>query len=244
MNPYRQYQPIAAVWVEQAWKFGHDLEAHYAAGGSPNSAAVTGPWKVDHVDFARSKAGEVAVAAFFGLDPAMALKWIANHPDDGHDLALPILGFDLLIDVKASNPEGNLIWPQTKNGFFWDVNFHVLMSASVERHGDDLSQVWIEGFCTKREFYQHKRIADGTSSPRLSPGTWYLPKRCLHPLQRGPLTYPHELMAQTLVEMLACQTKPVELPRIDSPAMAIKNGMVREFITGQIELPLPGEAAP
>jgi hypothetical protein len=120
----------------------------------------------------------------------------------------PVFGFELLIDVKASAPNDNLIWPLTKNGFYWDKNFHVLMAASVEPL--DLSQVWIEGFCTKREFHQHKRIADGISSPRLTAGTWWLPKRCLHPLQRGPLTYPHELMAQTLVEMLACQTKPVE----------------------------------
>jgi hypothetical protein len=238
MNPYRQHQPIAAHWVERAWQFGRDLEAHYAAGGSPNSAAVTGPWPIGAEEFAHSKAGEVAAAVFFGFDPAMVLSWKGDRPDGGHDLVLPILGFELLIDVKASDPPKNLIWPATKNSFYWDVNFHVLLSVSVDP--DDISQTWIEGFCTKREFYQHKRIADGISSPRLTAGTWWLPKNRLHPLPRSPLTYPHEVLGQTLMTMLACQTKPVEPPpRIDSPGLAINEGLVMEFVTGQLD-----EAAP
>jgi hypothetical protein len=101
-----------------------------------------------------------------------------------------------------------------------------MLAVSVDRHDDDLSQTWIEGFVTKREFYLHKRIADGINRPRLTKDTWYLPKKCLHPLPRGQRLLPHELLARTLIEMMACKTKPAEA------ASAIKNNTVAEFVTG------------
>jgi hypothetical protein len=207
MNPYRQYQPIAGVWVERAWQFARDLKKHRDNGGSPNSVAVTGPWNAGVEEFALGKVGEVAGATFFGLDPASALRWtVDDGPDDGYDFALPLLGFDLLVDVKASAPASNLIWPQTKNSFYWDKNFHLMLAVSVEKN---LSENWIEGFVTKREFFQHKKIANGVDAPRLTQGTWYLPKKCLHPLPRDARIFPHELLAQTLVAMVACKTKPI-----------------------------------
>jgi hypothetical protein len=207
MNPERQYQPIAAVWVERAWQFGHELKDHRDNGGSPASVAVTGPWEVGVAEFALGKAAEVGAACFFGLDPELALLWnVENGPDDGFDLALPLFGVELLLDVKGSAPAGNVIWPQTKNSFYWEKNFHLMLGVSVDPN--DLSQTWIEGFVTKREFYLHKRIADGVTAPRLTADTWYLPKKCLHPLPRGQRTLPHERLAQTIVEMMAGKTRP------------------------------------
>jgi hypothetical protein len=226
MNPQRQYQPIAATWVERAWQFGHDLKAHRDNGGSPRSVAYTGPWKVGVEEFALGKAAEVGCATFFGLDPERAVQWcVEDGPDGGYDVVLPVLNFDLLIDVKGSAPDGNVLWPLTKNGIYWSKNFHVMLGASVDP--EDLSQVWIEGFVTKREFFAHKRTADGVASPRLTAGTWYLPKRCLHPLPRDRRALPCETLAQTLIEMLTCKDEP-----LNGVARAIKNHTVAEFVTG------------
>jgi hypothetical protein len=209
MNPQRQYQPIAAVWVERCWQFGRELKAHRDNGGSPQSVAFTGPWKVDVEEFALGKAAEVSSATFFGLDPERAVGWnVEDGPDGGYDLALPLLTLDVLIDVKGSEPSGNLIWPLTKNGIFWSKNFHVMLAASVDPA--DLSQCWIEGFVTKREFHAHKRIADGVASPRLTRDTWYLPKKCLHPLPRDRRLLPREILTQTLIKTMACKNEPTD----------------------------------
>jgi len=209
MNTRRRYQPISARQVDYCWDFGERLKAHYARGGSPNSRTVSGPWQADQREFALGKAAEVSAALFFGFDPnpgpRCPIKWsVDDGPDGGSDL----IAENIRVDVKGSTPKGNLIWPLTKNGFYHAKRFDILLAVSVaERPIEDLSQCWIEGFVTKQEFFDRKKIAGADAGPRLTPGTWYLEKQFMRPLNGNKA--PVDLLVDSLLQVAAPPTVPV-----------------------------------
>lgn len=173
MNKNRKFQAIPAALVERCRDYGETVNAHR----SQNSLAVSGPWGADRDPVRQmwGKLGEVACALYFGLDPNSAVSWI-YRPDSGNDIKLPS---NLLADVKTTMPWGNLVWPKTLNHIFWEKRFDLLISVSLDQWGD-LGRFWIEGYVSKREFFERKLIADGVSKPKLDKDTWYMPKRDLY----------------------------------------------------------------
>lgn len=169
--------------VEKCRKFGKELEAHYLADGSPQSAkyafcVIGKPGELDAERFAISKMGECAAAVVFFV-PFTEIKFtVEDGPDDGFDFSF--LG--IRADVKTTKPHHNLIWPVTLNDAYQPKKFDVLVSVSYEKlPPDDSNAFWVDGWVTKADFLENKSIAEGRHvRPYLYEGTWYLSKR--HPV--------------------------------------------------------------
>ena len=154
-----------------------DLVAHYAAGGSPDSAErdrATGAPNQNPIRQAHGKIGEAAVAIHFGLDVETAVKWDVGFPDRGKDITL---ANGVRLDVKTTLPSFKLLWSKEINDLYWQKEFpDVLVSVSIEEK--DGPSCHIEGWITKGGFYQHKQISDGMTC-RLERGTWNVDKSIL-----------------------------------------------------------------
>jgi hypothetical protein len=175
MNRNRKLVQVPQCYVDRGRQFGLDLVAHYAAGGSPNSRARSGDRGTESNPIlqAHGKIGEAAAAIYFDLDVGTAVKWQIGYPDNGTDITLTN---GVRIDVKTTLPPFRLIWSKDINDLYWQKQFDVLVSVSIEE--EDWSCCHIEGWITKGGFYRHKQIADGLNC-RLQPGTWNVDKGIL-----------------------------------------------------------------
>lgn len=181
-------QPVPSDLGDCCARFGRALVAHYANGGSPRSRECA----IDDADKnpvlqTLGKVGEVAAALYFRLDPATAIRWDVSYPDSGTDIVLPN---GIRVDVKASYPPFKLIWPLTKNEFYSEKQFDVLLSVTVDDR--DFSQCFIDGYITKAGFFKNKLIARPDIS-RLIPGTWFVDKRTLSDPRELLLAAPPDL---------------------------------------------------
>lgn len=112
----RVYQHVDRVWVGQSRSFAERLIQHYAAGGSPQSRAVSGHRGTES-DLRRQwqgKTGECAFALHIGQDPSTAVKW-GMDPDKGADVRLPD---GQSVDVKTTPPRYKLIWSNNVNDLY------------------------------------------------------------------------------------------------------------------------------
>jgi hypothetical protein len=168
----KRFIAVPAQWVERSRTYGHQLAAHYAAGGSPRSRSRSGNRGTESnpTRLGQGKVGEVAVALYFGLDPEKAVKW-AMYADQGDDVLLPCA---LLADVKTTFPHYNLIWSNNVNDLYMQKVFHIIIAVSTIEN--NWQHCWLDGFIDKMAFFAAKRIADGKGKPRLEPGTWWMPK--------------------------------------------------------------------
>jgi hypothetical protein len=171
MNRHRRYVLIPDTLVKRGLLWGEKLVAHYAAGGSPQSRAVSGDrgTEKDPLRQARGKIGEVAVAILFGKNPLTDMKWNLA-PDQGSDIRSPS---GLLVDVKTTFPPYKLIWSRTINDLYHQKMFDALVSVSID--SENYSKCWVEGWISKENFFKEKQIADGINSG-LEKGTWFVDK--------------------------------------------------------------------
>ena len=171
MNPAREYVFVSRPLVDRGLKFGRDLAAHYAAGGSPRSRARSGDrgTECNPLRLAQGKIGECALAIVALLDPDVSVRWDVRYADCGWDLEL--LG-GTLVDVKTTFPKYKLIWSRNVNDLYEEKHFSILVSVSIDPN--DFCKCWVEGWVTKREFLARKAIADGANG--LEPGTWFMEK--------------------------------------------------------------------
>lgn len=170
-NPHRKRLELEQRWIDRCQSYAIALVAHYKAGGSPNSLAVSGgrgtEYNVERQTL--GKIGEVACAIFFGLDPEIAVKWELK-PDRGSDVILPN---EMRVDVKTTVPHYKLIWSRTVNHLYESKEFDLLIAVSVD--SVDRRICWIEGYMPKAMFLKRKHIADGKNSG-LEIGTWFMDK--------------------------------------------------------------------
>lgn len=117
---------------------------------------------------AQGKIGEVALVLYFGEDPFALLNW-EMKADDGSDLIGPL---NHLIDVKTTFPHYKLIWSNNVNDLYWKKRFDTLVGVSIDEA--DFTKTWIEGWVSKADFFERKKIANNGSG--LEPGTWYFEK--------------------------------------------------------------------
>lgn len=181
MNPHRKSVMLWPSLVKRCRKFGDDMAAWYATPegkaspsrsrsgdrGTESNAALLG----------QSKAGECAVAIFCGLPPKTAVKWSVGKADGGADMRLRD---NAKPDVKTTESwKRFLIWSRNVNDLFRSKQFDLLISVSINER--DWSECWIEGFVSKQEFWQRKRIADGGRIGKgLERGTYFMDKAELH----------------------------------------------------------------
>jgi hypothetical protein len=179
MNRNREHVAVQPLLVDAGLKYGRDIVAHYANGGSPRSRSRSGDRGAESNPIlqAQAKIGEAAFALLCGLDPRKAVKWTVDHADCGWDV---VLDDGRRVDVKTSIPRYNLIWNRDVNDLFYEKQFDVLVSVSIDPN--DFSQCWIEGWITKVEFYAKREIADGTNSG-LELDTWFMNKGDLWPIK-------------------------------------------------------------
>ena len=174
MNPHRRFVDIGAALAWEAKAFGHELVAWYAADKSRTERSGIWGGELDPVRIGISKAGEYAVAKLFGRDPARAVKRdTSKGPDKGSDVRCSPT---LRADVKAT-AAGKLyaVWSLAVNDLYWEKVFDVLIACSVD--DKDWSRCWVEGWLSKKAFFEKKLVADGKNDEgRLTPGTWFLPK--------------------------------------------------------------------
>lgn len=165
---------LPADIADRCRDFGHRLAAHYAAGGSPRSRAVSYRGvEANPRLLARGKMGECIFCCELGFDPLRHLDWSADRADRGWDF-----GEDLHVDVKATHMGGRrLIWPKGKNDIFTATRQDVLILVKV----DDDGAGFTVGFVLKEDFAREKRIAD-RGGP-LDPGTWYMDMADIPPIE-------------------------------------------------------------
>lgn len=162
-------------YVERCIRFGVDMVAWYASeqGARSRSASVSGYgvqtcWRRQ----GQAKIGEVAAALYYGLDPNVAVNWQVGRGGDG---GADITALGVRCDVKTTLPDRNVIWPKKKNHLFLQKKFDVILAVTSDQI--DFGACCIEGWISKRDFFEKKLIADGSpGQPRLDPGTWYLPR--------------------------------------------------------------------
>jgi len=171
----RRYVHVEGQWVQRCWQYGQWLVQHYASGGSPNSRAVSGSRGTEsNVERQmQGKLGEVAVALYCSYAPGTHVKWERAGGDAGFDLLIR----STKVDVKTTFPPFKLIWSNTVNNLWTQKRFDALVSVSVER--GDWENCYIEGWISKREFFNKKQIADGCNC-NLEKGTWFMDKRELN----------------------------------------------------------------
>jgi hypothetical protein len=174
VNSNRRFQKIPNLWCLRCADYARAIVKHYAAGGSPNSLAVSGERGTESnvKRQAQGKFGECALALFLGLDPEHAVNWQMT-PDKGTDI---VLADGIRVDVKTTFPPFKLIWSNSINGLYEKKLFDVLVSVSIIQ--DHFAQCWIEGWITKGAFLKHKKIASG-SNGGLETGTWFVEKSSL-----------------------------------------------------------------
>lgn len=177
MNPHRRFVDIGPHYAREARAFGQELVAYYASPEGQRSASRsrTGNWgaELDPIRLGQSKAGEYAVAILFGLNPELAVKRNVGHADQGTDVRCSPT---LRADVKTT-PDGKLyvIWSKEVNDLYWQKTFDVLISVSIDNI--DWSRCWVEGWVSKKTFFDKHLVADGTNDEgRLTPGTWFARK--------------------------------------------------------------------
>lgn len=130
-----------------------------------------------------AKQAEFAAAIFTDQDPGdlgrrgvVKLNW--KLPDVGWDIPSPT--DSKRIDVKSSEDGKRLmLWSRTVNDKYWEKQFDYLLDVSV--NANNWSQCWIEGYLTKKEFFERKFISrrDGDPYPGIERDTWYVFKDSL-----------------------------------------------------------------
>jgi hypothetical protein len=177
VNQFRKLVTLDANMVRVSRDFGEAISNWYASPDGMKSASRSrsGQWgaESDPIRQGQGKAGEYAVALLFGLDPKTTVKRSIGRADNGSDV---ILNSSLAIDVKTTPARKRwLIWSLELNELYWDKKFDVLISVSINEN--DWSQCWIEGWLTKWEFFDRKKIADGINDQnKLTDGTWFVEK--------------------------------------------------------------------
>lgn len=190
MNPSRKLIVLDANKVRVSREYGEAIVKWYAspAGQASPSRSRSGEWgaELDPILQGQGKAGEYAVAQYYGLDPKTAVKRTFGQADDGIDVTITTTA---AVDAKTT-PDWKrwMIWSGSVNDLYWSKKFTTLVSVSINE--DDWSQCWIEGWISKEEFFERKMVSDGINcglnrngKPRLTPGTWFMEKRDLHPIQ-------------------------------------------------------------
>lgn len=175
VNRNRRLVEVPQHYVDRGRQFGFDLVKHYANGGSPASRARSGGRGTESnpVLQAQGKIGEVALAIYFNLGIETVIKWGLDYPDGGYDI---LLASGVRIDVKTTLPPFKLIWSRDINDIYFEKQFDVLVSVSIEEQ--NWSRCYVEGWITKGNFYRRKQIADGMNC-RLECGTWFVDKSIL-----------------------------------------------------------------
>ena len=131
-------------------------------------------------DRAIGKCAEAALASAMGLDVDTAVEWRVLPGGDGHrDITLTINDAPKVVDVKASaHPSAQyLIWPRTQE---FSAMASILVFAKVApMDSPKRGQVFIPGFCMKRDFIRNNEKMDLRNDGRLTP--------CLHWKELTPL---------------------------------------------------------
>lgn len=173
----RVFVDIGMELAEDARRYGHELVAFYASpsGRLSSSRSRSGVWgaEADPIRLGQSKAGEYAVACYFGLNPKIAVKRDVGQADAGADI---YLSSNCAADVKTTATwRLYVIWSKAVNDLFWSKKFDALVSVSIEEQ--NWSRCWIEGWLSKQKFFERKQIADGVNDEgKLTPGTWFVCK--------------------------------------------------------------------
>lgn len=181
MNPNRVAVILDANLVRISIAYGEAVVKWYASpeGRASASRSRSGIWGAESnpIRLGQGKAGEYAVAQFFGLDLETAVKRKFTVADNGHDIEITP---SVLADVKTTPTFKRwMLWSLSVNDLYWEKRFNTLICVSVDEH--DWSRCWIEGWMTKQEFFQSKKIANGTNdSGRLTIGTWFVDKSVLN----------------------------------------------------------------
>ncbi len=168
---------LDANLVRVSREFGEAMARWYESpeGRASLSRSRSGDWGAerDPIRLGQSKAGEYAVAVYFALDAKIAVKRSFGKADAGTDVKI---NSNLGSDVKTTPTwKRYMLWSREINDLYWSKQFDVLIGVSIDE--DDWSQCWIEGWLTKQEFFDRKKIADGTNDEgRLSSGTWFIEK--------------------------------------------------------------------
>ena len=190
MNPYRKLIVLNPNKVRVSREFGEAMAKWYDTpeGRASASRSRSGEWgaETDPIRLGQGKAGEYAVAQFYGLDPKTAVKRSFGKADDGGDVRITEV---MAVDVKTT-PDWKrwMLWSEAVNDLYWSKKFNALVSVSINEN--DWSQCWIEGWINKQEFFERKMVSDGVNcgldkngKPRLKAGTWFMEKRDMHPIQ-------------------------------------------------------------
>jgi len=176
-NDDRRLVIVPQRYVKRAFDRAEEIVAWYASeeGQRSLSRSVSGPWGAERDPIRQStgKIGEVAVAIFFNLDPETAIFWSAGTGGDGNsDIKLP----RYLVDVKTNVAQRKeFYWSMAVNHLFQSKRFDVLISVSYEDY--KFQNCWLEGWISKQNFYEQKKIASKSDGTGLTPGTWYMNKR-------------------------------------------------------------------
>jgi len=168
-----RYGAINARLVTRARTFGQDMVRWYANEGRDSpSRACSGVWgaESDPVRQGQGKAGECSVAQYYGLDPLRAVKWTIGTADDGADITLPR---GARLDVKTTESwKKYFIWPKSINHLYQQKKFDFLVGVSIDEH--DWRWCFIDGYLTKQQFLERRKIADGVVGKGLAPDTWFV----------------------------------------------------------------------
>jgi hypothetical protein len=179
MNHHRKLVILDANLVRISRQYGEDLAKWYASPDGVRSASRSrsGGWgaETDPVRLGQSKAGEYSVAVYFNLNTKTSVNRVVSAADDGKDITVG----SIAIDVKTTPTwKSWLCWSLAVNDLYWKKKFDVLVGVSI--NDQDWSQCWIEGWLSKQEFYERKKIADGICDRgKLTAGTWFVEKRNL-----------------------------------------------------------------
>lgn len=157
--------------VELCDKYGADLVAHYARGGSPNSAAVSSRGAERNTQLqSMAKQAECVFCQEYGLGP-LDLRWDCTVPDKGWDV---VYG-RARVDVKYTERGRRLIWPANKASFIMSKNFDALVLVKMTGRGEGFTVGWIG----KTNFIAHCLTAVEGDETRLDAGTLYVDQDAL-----------------------------------------------------------------
>jgi hypothetical protein len=183
MNPHRKPVTLNPNIIRVSRQYAEAMTQWYASpeGAASASRSRSGDWgaEADPVRQGHGKAGEYAVALFYGLDPKTAVKRSIGFGDGGSDVTVTETK---RLDVKTTPASRRwLVWSMALNDLYWDKKFDAMVSVSI--NDDDWSQCWIEGWIGKQEFLDRKMIADGVNDEgKLTRGTWFMRKADLDPI--------------------------------------------------------------
>jgi len=183
MNSNRKLVTLNPNIVRVSRQYGEAIVKWYASpeGAVSASRSRSGDWgaELDPVLQGQGKAGEYAVAQYYGLDPKTAVNRSFGKADDGIDVTITAT---VAVDAKTT-PDWKrwMIWSESVNDLYWSKKFTTLVSVSLDE--DDWSQCWIEGWISKQDFFDRKMIADGVNDQgKLTRGTWFMRKVDLEPI--------------------------------------------------------------